>query len=245
MNVARVVATLAALGTSALAGAQQTSQVVLKIESSNRTLTVSADARVTAEPEIAILHIGFEGQPSDAKSAYASGTKLSNQIVAAIKQAGIEESAIRSESQSLEPWDQKNHKFKLRQTWVVRVPPARAAEILDVAVTAGATDSGQIEWTVNDEKALEDQALEKATARVRSDASVLATGMGEKLGKLVYVTNRVSTEAAFGYAGRNFAGLASLNEKVSAYEQRSAPPLAIEPHKVSRTATVYAVYAIE
>src|SRR5208337_4280523 len=65
--------------------AQQTSQVQLKIEANNRTLTVSADGRVTADPEIAILHIGFETKPLDAKAAYAAGAKTSNEIVAALK----------------------------------------------------------------------------------------------------------------------------------------------------------------
>ena len=53
----------------AAAIAQQTTQVQLKIEPANRTLTVSAEERVTADPDLAILHVGFETQPSDAKTA--------------------------------------------------------------------------------------------------------------------------------------------------------------------------------
>jgi hypothetical protein len=56
--------------------AQLSNQIQLKIDSSNRTLSVSAEERVTAEPEIAILHIGFITPPSDAKSAYAAGQGL-------------------------------------------------------------------------------------------------------------------------------------------------------------------------
>lgn len=242
MKVARIVAASAALAGGVFAAAQQTSQIELKIEPSNRTLTVSADARVTVEPEIAVLHIGFATQPLEAKAAYAEGAKISNQVVGAIKQAGIEDSAIRSESQTLQPWEGKNHKFRLQQTWVVKVPPARAAEILDIAITAGATDSGQIEWTVNDEKSLEDQALEKAAARAKADAAVLANGMSAHLGALVYVTNHIGGQGnagSYGYADANFAVEAETKRK------EPAPPLAIEPHKVSRMASVYAVFAIE
>lgn len=244
MRVVRTVAAFWALLGGVLTYAQQTSQVELKIESSNRTLTVSGEARVTAEPEIAILHIGFITQPSDAKAAYAEGARLSSQVIAAVKQAGIEESAIRSDSQSLESWEGKNHKFRLQQNWVVKVAPARAAEVLDIAISAGANSSGEIEWTLNDEKALEDQALEKATARAQSDASVLAKGMGVKLGSLVYVTNHVGGISAIGLNGRNFSQPAGASE---AFDRSSSPPppLAIEPHKVSRTASVYAVFAIE
>jgi uncharacterized protein YggE len=193
---------------------------------------------VTADPEIAILHIGFETQPSDAKIAYAAGAKTSNEIVTALKQAGIPETSIRSESQHLDSTGYKSHKFKLVQQWTVKTPPERAAEILDIAITAGATDSGQIDWTVKDEKALEDQALDKAAARARSDAEVLAKGMGVHLGTLIYVTNQISVSPSYQMAfANNSAGLRA--------QTSAASPLAIEPRKVSREATVYAVFAIE
>jgi len=123
--------------------AQETGQPQLKIDSANRTLTVSASDSVTVEPEVAILHIGFETAPSDAKSAYAEGARVSNAIRAALKQAGVPDDAIRSESQFLEPdYSQpKQHKFKLQQQWSVRVEPARAAEILDTAVSNGANNN--------------------------------------------------------------------------------------------------------
>jgi hypothetical protein len=118
----------------------------------------------------------------------------------------------------------------------VKVPPARVAEILDIAVSAGATDSGQIDWTMEDERALEDQALEKAAERARSQAAVLAKGMGVQLGRLIYTTNQLSGRPVpMSYGVANFATA----------EARTAAPLAIEPHKVSRTATVYAVFSIE
>lgn len=219
--------------------AQLSNQIQLKIDANNRTLSVSSEERVTAEPEIAVLHIGFITPLSDAKSAYAAGSKASNQIIGAIKQAGIAENSIRSDSQELESIDSKAHKFRLKQSWVVRVPPTRVAEILDVAVGAGATESGDIEWTVEDEKALENKALEQASSRAHNNAEVLAKGMGVRLASLVYVTNEIQAQAQYGYALANFAGgVANMKEK-------SAAPLAIEPHKVSRTASVYAVYAIE
>jgi hypothetical protein len=233
----------ALLVSCAAAAAQQTSQVQLKIEATNRTLTVSAEERVTADPEIAVLHIGFETPFSDAKSAYAAGSKISNDIIARLKQAGIQESAIHSESQKLISYDSKARKYKLEQHWTVKTPPERAAEILDIVVAAGGTDSGEIEWTVNDEKALEDQALEKASIRAREKAAVLAKGMGVHLGALVYVSNQVS---AIAFENRNFSALAALGLGVSSRDRASmASPLSIEPRKVSREATVYAVYTIE
>ena len=239
MNGTQAIAVIVLVLGGAAVGAQQGTQVQLKIDSTNRTLMVSADQRVSVDPELAILHVGFETSPFDAKTSYAAGAKTSNGIVAALKQAGIPETSIRSESQRLESVDSKAHKFRLVQSWTIKTPPERVAEILDVAVSAGATDSGQIDWTVKDEKALEDQALEGAAGRARSDAAVLAAGMGVRLGPVVYVTNQVSGASTSFFANANNAVFKDKEEL------RASPQLSIEPRKVSRTATVYAVFAIE
>jgi uncharacterized protein YggE len=209
----------------------------MKVDSTNRTLTVSATDSVSVEPDLAVIHIGFDTQPEDAKSAYADGAGASNAIIAAIKQAGVPETAIRSESQYLDrDYSNKQPKFVLRQPWTVKVSPDRAAEVLDVAVTAGATSSGQIDWTVKDEKALEAEALDKAASRARANAEVLAKGMGVRLGSLIYVSNQMSAPQF----PRPVPMMAMTNALAA-----PPPPLAIEPHQVSREATVYAVFAIE
>ena len=214
--------------------AQQLGQPELRIEPANRTLTVSAEDEVSMEPEVAILHIGFETQPGDAQGVYADGKRISNAIIDALKQAGIPQDAIRSETQRLDRQYEKPHKFKLVQEWTVKAPPERAAEILDVAVTAGATSSGDIEWTVKDEKALETQALDRAAQRAQANAAVLAKSMGVRLGALIYVSNQASPVV------RPVRAMAAFKTNAAADQ-----PLAIEPHKVIRSANIYAVYSIE
>jgi len=216
--------------------AQQLMQPQLNIGSSNRTLSVTASENVSVEPDLAILHIGFDTQPEDAKAAYADGARTSNAIISALKQAGVAEADIRSESQYLDRDWSKPHKFKLTQQWTVRVSPEKAAEILDVAVTAGATTSGQVDWTVKDEHALETKALDSAATRARENAEALAKGMGVRLGSPLYVTNQL---AAIGPRPL------MMNAMTADRTAQASQPLAIEPHKVSREATVYAVFAIE
>ena len=237
MPAKRTIAAIALLAGCTVAAGQQTTQLELKVDSTNRTLTVTATESVSVEPDLAILHIGFDTQPGDAKSAYTDGARASNAIISAIKQSGIPDASIQSQSQFLDRDWSKLHKFKLSQQWTVKVPPERAAEILDIAVTAGATDSSQIDWTVEDEKALEAQALDEAASRVREDAEALAKGMGVHLGTLIYVSNQISSAPPQPIRYRT----ESFEAKMAA----PAPPLAIEPHKVSREASVYAVFAIE
>jgi uncharacterized protein YggE len=236
----RIVLAAFVLATGCVAAtAQQASQPQLKIDGSNRILTVQAGARVTAAPDLAIVHLGFETQLGDAKQVYADGARISNTIIAALKQAGIEESAIHSESQSLDHDWAKPHKFKLTEQWTVRAPAGRAAEILDVAINAGATSSGQIDWAMKDRNALEEKVLDEAMAQVRERAAVLAKGMGVKLGALEYVTNEMAAGEAPVWRDRAMAPMA--NKSMLA----APPPLAIEPEKISIETTVYAVFAIE
>lgn len=226
---------------SAAAPAQQPGQPQVNITAANRTLAISATETVSVEPEVAILRIGFSTQPNDPKAAYAEGARTSNAIIAAVRQAGVPDSDIRSEHQFLDrDWSNPNNKqnrYRLTQQWTVRVAPERVAEILDIAINAGATSSGAIEWTVKDEKALEKDAQDKAAARARENAAVLAKSMDVTLGKLIYVTN------GFG-GGGIIRPMAMMAMSADANGNRSQP-LAIEPQKVTREATVYAVFAIE
>ena len=235
MKILPLLSAIAIVPVALTSAAQQQAQTQLKIDSSNRTIAVTANETVSVEPDLAILHIGFDTQPEDAKSAYADGARTSNGIIGAVKQAGVPEGDIRSQSQFLERDWNKPHKFKLTQQWTVRVAPGKAAEILDAAISAGATSSGEIDWTVKDEDALEAKVLARAAERAKENADVLARGMGVRLGSPLYVTNQLTAVAPRPLMMNAFA----------ADKAALAPPLAIEPHKVSRTASVYAVYSIE
>ena len=235
MNAFRAIAVIAVFASALGAVAQQATQPQLKIDSSNRTLSVTANGSVSVEPEVAILHIGFDTQLEDAKSAYSDGARTSNAIIAALKQAGVAESDIHSESQYLDRDFTKPHKFKLSQKWTVKTTPERAAEILDIAVSSGATSSGQIDWAVKDEHGLEAQALDHAAARAKENAEGLAKGMGVRLGALIYASNQLSAPV---YPRAVMSSFSVAGQPASA-------PVAIEPNKVTREAAVYAVFAIE
>jgi len=242
MQVNRALALAATLAAAVSLSAQQLTQPTLSVAPSNRTLAVTCDEHVTADADVAILHIGFETPPSDARKAYSEGGRISNAILAALKQAGIPESSIRTESQHLNRQFPDQHKFKVTEEWSVRVPPDRVAELLDVAVNAGATISGDVDWALNDEKTLDQQALQQAALRARQNAEVLARTMGVKLGTLIYTTNEVAAPPVDQPRG---VGYLMGSSNVLRQELRAGPPLAIEARRVVREATVYAVFAIE
>jgi hypothetical protein len=196
--------------------------------------------------DTATVHIGFIIYGPDKDAAYAAGSTLSNAIVKALTSAGVPGDAIESENQNLSPVqeyqidkltpaEKAQRKFQLSQSWTVRTNAADAAKTLDVAVKAGANQSGQIDWSLKDENTPQAEAAAKALQRARTVAGQMATGMGVKLGALIFASNETQAEPPRPLMRAMAAP--QLAEKVQ--------PLAINPRRIEKSATVYAVFAIE
>src|SRR5205823_7119667 len=113
--------------------------------------------------------------------------------------------AIQSENQNvspvqeyqidkLTPAEKAQRKFQVIQSWTVRTPADDAAKILDLAVKAGANQSGQIDWSLKDENTPQAEAAGKALQRARTVASEMAKGLNVKLGALLYANNETPAQ---------------------------------------------------
>jgi uncharacterized protein YggE len=231
------------MGLTAQTGFAQTIQV----NKENRTIAITATDKVTAMADQATVHIGFVAYGADSNTAYANGSRVSNGIVKALTSAGVAKEAIQSENQQLQPVQnyqldkltdaqKAQRQFQVSQSWTVKTEANDAAKILDTAVKAGANNAGQIEWGFKDDNGPEGQAAAKALKRARAQAEQMAAGLNARLGALLYASNQV--EAAprpLMYARAAAAPMAM--DKVE--------PLAINPREIEKSATVYAVFAIE
>jgi uncharacterized protein YggE len=226
------------------AGAQ-----TVQINKDNRTILVSAVGKATAEADAATVHIGYQVYGPDSAAAYARGSKISNQIIAALTQAGVPKDAIESETQNLaevQPIELNNvpgaeraaRAFRLQQSWTVKTSSRNANRVLDMAVKAGANMSGQIDWSMADPDALHAKAVNDAMARAGKNAEAIAAGMSVKLGSLIYVSNDrpPGPPRLEGYEqmGRAFK-----------FTNSEVAPLAVNARKIEDTASIYAVYAME
>jgi len=234
------------LAISGCAAALQAQQI--DVNKNNRTIAITATDKATADAEVANVHVGFQVFAADSPSVYALGSKTSNAIVTALKKAGVDENAIQSDTQSVgpvEPFQIQNlpeaqkaqRQFQVTQSWSVKTSAKAAATVLDAAVQAGANQSGQIDWDVADPDALEATAAESALKRAHAIADQMAKGLGASLGSLVYASNQV--------AERPLPMAKGMMAMMAAPPSAPPPPLAISPQKVTRSATVYAVFAIE
>ncbi len=222
----------------------------IQVNKDNRTLAITASDSASALADTATVHVGFVAYAPDAQAAYAKGSEISNAIAKALTRSGISKSALQSEAQNLSetpqfeleklpPAEQAQKKFQLRQSWTAKTKADDAAKVLNSAVNAGANQSGQIDWSVADENALEARAAGKALARARAIASQMAQGLGIKLGDLIYASNQAAESRPImmramspGMGTGSGAGM-------------EPAPLAINPREIERSATVYAVFAIQ
>jgi uncharacterized protein YggE len=218
----------------------------IQVNKENRTIAITATDKVIALADTANVHIGFIAYGPDSDSAYANGSRASNAIVKALTEAGVASDDIESENQNvspvqefqvdkLTPAEKAQRKFQVTQSWTVRTPASSAAKVLDLAVKAGANQSGQIDWSLKDENAPQAEAAGKALQRAQGQAEQMAKSLNARLGVLLYASNE--TEAAPPRPlMRAMAGSMAMGK---------VEPLAINPRRIEKSATVYAVFAIE
>lgn len=242
MNLLFRIAAPVLFGTVLAAGAQ-----TIQVNKENRTIAVTATDKVTVLADAATVHIGFIVYGPDSEWAYATGSRISNAIIKALTDAGVPKDAIESENQNispvqdyqiqtLPPAEKSQKKFQVTQSWTVRTAADDAAKVLDLAVKAGANQSGQIDWSFKDEHAPETEAAAKALKSARAQADQMATSLKAKLGVLLFASNQAQAEPIrpmiYEQAGRSV-------------HMVKVQPLAINPRQIEKSATVYAVFAIE
>ena len=234
------------LATVAVPGHAQ--QIV--VSKDNRTIAVTTSADANADADTVTVQIGFLAYGADQDSAYALGSKSSNAIAAALKAAGVPPDAIQSESQGIAPVQQYGNqectpaekaerKFQVQQSWNVKTAAGNGARVLDVAVKAGANQSGQMSWSVADQDALQARAAKLALDRARQIAQQMAGGLSATLGPLVYASNEAPSR------GPQPLMMARGAVMAAAPEAKEVEPLSVSAQKVTASATVYAVFAIQ
>jgi uncharacterized protein len=156
------------------------------------TISVSADAKVSAVPDIAMVSLGVQtGRQPTAKAAISLLSKNMDAVIAAIKASGVEEKDMTTSQFWLNPaYDYLNGTQVLRgyeanQSLTVKIRDLdKVGDVLSGSTAAGANQAGNISFTIDNPDAARAEARQKAIDEAKAKANELARSLGISLGRL-------------------------------------------------------------
>ena len=158
-----------------------------------RTLSVSGAGMVQLTPDIAYVNIGVHTEMATASEAVSANNAQTQQVVEALKKAGVAAKDIRTSNFSIWPNTQFDPQTNARlgTTYVVDNTVYvtvrnldKLGDLLDAAVKAGANNVNSIQFDVADKAPSIKQARDEAVKDARAQAGELAAAAGVSLGNL-------------------------------------------------------------
>jgi uncharacterized protein len=148
-------------------------------------VVTAGEGVVHTVPDRAWVMITAESRAVSPREAQKLNAQAMSAVMQQLKGLGIPDDAIRTRAYDLQPqFDYKDGRQTLRgylarNSVEVRLDDiARVGEVIDVAVTSGATNVGGIRFDLKDREAVEREALRRAVADARARADAAASGAG-------------------------------------------------------------------
>ncbi len=208
-------------------------------------ITVTGEAEVHVEPDIATVSVGVMSIAPTADQAMTQVSQRQAAVIAGIRALGVASRDIQTSGLSLQPIYRQRpqsdetppqiqgYRASNNVSIVVR-DLASASAVLDSAINNGANNVGGISFGLSDPDAAKRQALAQATASAHAKAQAIATSAGIALGPIISITEdstSLPSPRAMSYAGY-----------ASAPGAAPAPP--VESGEMIVRATVRVSYAI-
>ncbi|MGW0122771.1 SIMPL domain-containing protein [Streptomyces sp. NPDC003327] len=172
------------------------------------TVTVSGSGSAAAAPDLAILSLGVEAGRPTAQEAMAAQTKAAETLLAVVREQGVEDRDIRTDSLSLNPvyaqaadGQSKVTGYQASQSFSVKVRRIDETGRIVGAVNKAAGDAGRINgvvFDVADPSALRAKAREAAYRDAHDKAEQHAKLSGHRLGRLVSLSEGESLRPGHG-----------------------------------------------
>jgi len=154
-------------------------------------LTVTGEGEVQVPPDRAVVRFGVVAQSEEAAAAQEQVNELAAEVIVEIKDAGVAEKHIQTTNLSLQPiYDHSkssrgpNQPPKIRAyraSYRVIVTVERidhAGDVIDAGLEAGANQFHGIQFTLKDDAATRQTALQKAAGDARAKAKTISEAMG-------------------------------------------------------------------
>jgi uncharacterized protein len=167
------------------------------------TITIEGRGEITAAPDMAIINSGVTSQGATAREALDANTAAMAELIAALKESGIEARDIQTSGFSVNPnyvysddrdangytLPPKLSGYQVSNTVTVAVRKLDTlGAILDKSVTVGANTVNGVSFSVADPSDLYDEARKEAFADARAKAELYATAAGSTLEDILSIS---------------------------------------------------------
>ena len=157
------------------------------------TLNLTADGEVRAAPDQATITLGVQTKAANAAGAMAANATQMNQVMAALRRAGVADRDIQTSNISLSAeYDyQQNQPPRLNgyaaanDVTITVADLKRLGGVLDAVVAGGANQINGIVFGLKNPLAAEDAARKAAVAALRAKADLYALAAGYHVSRLV------------------------------------------------------------
>ena len=171
-------------------------------KSEESLISMTGTGTVNAAPDMAIVTSGVVTEGKSAREALSGNNAAMAKVIATLKGAGIEDRDIQTSGFAVNPLyshyrpkegeearPPKIVGYQVANNVTVRVRDLeKLGPVLDQLVSDGANTINGIQFTIDDDEALLDEARKNAVADAIRKAKILTEAAGVKLGRIVSMT---------------------------------------------------------
>jgi len=171
------------------------------VKPSDRQISFTGSGIIYNKPDLALTNFSVITEAKTINETMIPNAEKMNKVIEVIKGQGVEDKDIKTTDFSIYPryeytkeevysyYPPSNRKlvgYEMRQTIEVKIRDLKkVGEIMQSVIDAGANQVGELQFTIDNQDLIKEQAREKAIQDAKSKAQELASQLGMKLGKII------------------------------------------------------------
>ena len=203
-------------------------------------ISVSGHGKADVSPDMATVNIGIVTTGKTAQLAQAENARVASDVTAALGQLGIFSKNIQTHYTMSPVYEKGDYRkavgYRANNTVTVTVNDvAKAGQVIDAALSSGATDVNGLSFGLKDAKSVRNTALQMAVQDARSKADAIAAALGVKIVGIQNVKE----------GGSNFARYEMANARLAKLDSAAAADTPISAGTVEVNADVHIDFQIQ